>query len=297
MIVIGSHAAHLHHPELWPNPTDLDVVLEYDEFLGFVEEREIAVVPVSKNKFVGEWHGKMIEFDIAWPGSSNAMLIERVNGSVREIHGVMMLVPDMDWLFMLKASHRYKKDDVHFEKTLHDYHRMKYELGCEISDSEWFALREAETYLKKRPRLNTSMAEFFTDAAVVYEYDHDTLHVAVAHMGKPAYEFYKADNSEVMCSRAKWDACSERPRLYGVLEECYVLALERSQIPHGHRISPRESFMIALEKVCTSITSGWFREYAYENYFNILDMYSDEYVVKFEQGLRDGVVLKARKTA
>jgi hypothetical protein len=34
-------------------------------------------------------------------------------------------------------------------------------------------------------------------------------------------------------------------------------------------------------KVCTSITSGWFREFAWENYDNVLDLYNDKYVEIF----------------
>jgi hypothetical protein len=43
-------------------------------------------------------------------------------------------------------------------------------------------------------------------------------------------------------------------------------------------------------KVCTSITSGWFREYAWENYHRVLQMYSDDFVVQFKQGLAEGKV-------
>jgi len=46
-------------------------------------------------------------------------------------------------------------------------------------------------------------------------------------------------------------------------------------------------FEMALMKVCTSITSGWFREYAWENYQKVLDLYDslgeDDYVKRFEQ--------------
>ena len=44
---------------------------------------------------------------------------------------------------------------------------------------------------------------------------------------------------------------------------------------------------MALMKVCTSITSGWFREYAWENYDKVLDLYNelgeDDYVQRFQR--------------
>ncbi len=81
-------------------------------------------------------------------------------------------------------------------------------------------------------------------------------------------------------------------RLYGVLEEAYVLALERSQIPFAGKVTPRQSFDIAIEKVCTSITSGWFREFAWENYDKVVELYRDDYVEKFKAGVDKGIVKK-----
>ncbi len=82
----------------------------------------------------------------------------------------------------------------------------------------------------------------------------------------------------------------EAVRLAGVLEESYVLALERSQVPFKGKLAPKTSFMIALEKVCTSITSGWFREYAWENYNKVLALYDPNYVKKFWEAVDNEVV-------
>jgi hypothetical protein len=42
--------------------------------------------------------------------------------------------------------------------------------------------------------------------------------------------------------------------------------------------------------LCTSITSGWFRAYCYQNYYKILDMYSPEYLEWLDKGLESGMV-------
>ncbi len=291
LILIGSKAANFHHPEIWKTSKDLDVICTYENFISFTQERDIPSFPIGSNKFVGHWDGVIVEFEIAWPGSSSHNLFGMIEGSEHIFKGVSFFVPSMDWLFAFKASHKYKKNCPHFEKTIRDYHKMQ-ELGYTIPNKEWFAKREKETYTKKRPKLNTSKKNFFQDSELKYLYDHDTLHIAVAHLDQPAYEYYKADNEEVFCSRKKWDACDEKIKLYGVLEESYVLALERSQIPFGDVVLPYQSFKVALMKVCTSITSGWFREYAYENYFKLLEMYSGDYVDKFKKGLENGIVKK-----
>ena len=98
------------------------------------------------------------------------------------------------------------------------------------------------------------------------------------------------DGAEVECDKEKFFSAGERIRLYGVLEEAQVLALERSQIPFRGKVEPRRSFDIALQKVCTSITSGWFREFAWENFDKVEEMYEDDYVSRFWKAVDDGKV-------
>jgi hypothetical protein len=123
-------------------------------------------------------------------------------------------------------------------------------------------------------------------------YDHDTIHLSVKHLDRPAYTYFKPDQNEVFCDRGMFEACDEQTRLYAVLEESYVLALERSQIPFPN-MPRKQSFDMALEKVCTSITSGWFREFSWENYDKVQALYNDNYVDRLYQGVESGLVLPA----
>ena len=93
----------------------------------------------------------------------------------------------------------------------------------------------------------------------------------------------------MMCDMEKFKAQPEIVKLYGVLEESYVLALERAIIPFG--TDPKRAFDIALEKVCTSITSGVFREYAWQNYFKVQELYHESFVQKFNTALAAGKIL------
>lgn len=79
-----------------------------------------------------------------------------------------------------------------------------------------------------------------------------------------------------------------------VIDNFEVLALERSQIPFKN-MAPKTSFLIALEKVCTSITSGWFREYAWENYDKVVSLYDPNYVKMFWNAVDKGVVKQYKK--
>jgi hypothetical protein len=106
-------------------------------------------------------------------------------------------------------------------------------------------------------------------------------------VARPAYTFYMQDGAQVMTDADKFFSCSTDIRLFGVYEEACVLALERSQIPFDFKPDPRYSFEMALMKVCTSITSGWFRWYAWENYDKVLDLYNqlgeNDYIERFKR--------------
>lgn len=303
LILIGSRAAQVWHPSHWAKPKDTDYICTYETFtrwLEFYKARAEAFYPIDEGKkFIVHLKGNDIfEFELAWPGSTAESFMELIQADehtqTNTIIPIDALVPSMDWLFTLKASHKYLKDSPHFDKTMWDYHLMKHELFCKIADKDWFKKRVKATYKKKRPRLEGMSKDGFfrKDDGVDYIFEHDLIHVAVAQGDQPAYRYYMKDDQDVETDKVKWDAVDEEVRLNGVLEESYVLALERSQIPYRGDITPRESFMIALSKVCSSITSGYFRRFAYENYYKVLEMYSDDYVQWFDKGVEEGVIKK-----
>ena len=193
-------------------------------------------------------------------------------------------------------SHRFKKNSVFFGKTMQDIHALR--LYCSVSNSlpsefelsltEDLAFREKMTYSYSHPKLNQDKQSFFTDS-VPYEYDHDSIHESVKHLDKPAYKYYIQDNAAVFCDKKKFDALPHIVKLYGVLEESYVLALERAIIIYG--TAPEKAFRIAFEKVCTSITSGWFREFAWEHYDEVTQLYHSSFVDKFQHALVSGKIL------
>lgn len=192
-----------------------------------------------------------------------------------------------DWLYFLKMSHRYKKDSPHFWKTRNDIDRLE-RAGARMpyNSEELFKERESLTYTNKLPNLNVSSKTFFKEEDSFYVYDHDSIHEAIAVDSKPAYKNYMKDGSEVMTSKEKFFACDYRTRLLGVYEESCVLALERSQIPNDFKPHPEQSFMKALEKVCTSITGGYFRQWGYTHIYEVIKFYNGQvkgdYVKRFK---------------
>ncbi|ASD51979.1 hypothetical protein KNT64_gp027 [Pseudomonas phage PspYZU05] len=229
---------------------------------------------------------------IAKPDSSDQMILDYVKNHVslnplaRDVFGVSFADPEV--CLAIKMSHRYKKDSSFFMKTMQTI-RMLRNLGYKLNDelNEIMLKRQKEVLSYNHPNLNVTKDKFFDDT--IYTLDHDSIHRAVALFDRPAYTYYMKDGSEVMTCKDKFFALPYELQLAGVYEETCVLALERSQVPFDFVPTSTQSFMHALEKVCTSITSGWFREFAWENYFSVVAMHRklgvNDYVKRFKDNI------------
>lgn len=248
------------------------------------------------NKIIAE-EEPPCEFELAEGRESSRLFIDLVEKDPQAIKTEFGLVPNLDLLFTLKCSHRYLKNSPFVFKTLTDYHMMK-KAGAKVRPEykEFLKLREKETYTYKTPNLSVNKEAFF-DAAhgVNYEYEHDSIHLAVALQEKPAYMYYMKDGEEVKSDKEKFFKCPEQIRINGVLEECATLAIERSLVPFPGKLSPKEAWMMAFSKVITSITSGFFREWAYENAFLVLKHYPEDYYERFLKGVENGTVVRVKK--
>lgn len=302
MLLIGSRALVANNPELEGvrRTLDWDFICTIEQFTAWHKANKANLqfaVPTQGGKYyhARDKDGMNYEFELAWPGTSAEILLKSYEQSDRDSVEGMHTAMNED-LLLIKLSHRYKRNSPHFLKTMSDIKYLRGKIYNEgkrwlLEYKDVFKLREAESYDYAHPKLNVSSKEFFTGDGVQYVYDHDSIHEAVALMYRPAYTFYMKEGSEVMTSKEKFFKVIEDCRLFGVYEESCVLALERSQIPHGlgkeGGPTARWSFEMALMKVCTSITSGWFREYAWENYQKVLDLYNElgenDYIERFNK--------------
>jgi hypothetical protein len=291
LVLIGSGALK-RYVNISREPKDIDLMGTYDEVMDFArtcgEIRECYPIQ-SGDKYIIKTDQDIIEAEIAWEGSLTEQLIGFIRNDPFTKHRYL-IVPSIDVLYTLKMSHRYLKNSPHFLKTMRDIQVMRV-AGAVIPNglTDWYKARQKTTYSYEHPKLNTTKDVFFTGDGIQYVYDHDTIHLAMAHKDKPAYKFYQPEDSQVNVAKELFFRVPEEIRLLGVLEESYVLALERSQIPHPG-VPAKKSFDMALMKVCTSITSGWFREYAWEHYDQVQTMYDEGYVTRFWMAVNAGIV-------
>lgn len=299
MLVIGSRA--LHNAGLIESRdiknSDWDFIADeasWDIFKAKMLGAEVEVSNPEVRAFKCMHNGNETHFEAyivkeGYNETSSADLLNYAEQRCKKdnLSGFHWATPDI--CLAIKMSHRFKKNNPFFLKTMHHIRFLRNKgYGIEMNPklTEIMLKRQKETLSYAHPVLDTSKDKFFKDD--IYTYDHDTIHEAVALLDKPAYTNYMKDGSQVMTSKEKFFAAPNDIRLMGVYEETCVLALERSQIPNNFEgVSAEHSFRMALEKVCTSITSGWFREYAWENYHTVIAMYKKlgvtDYIKRFKE--------------
>lgn len=305
ILVIGSlalrqAALQMGHEESFVSPKDIDIIASFEDGLEYLRMANCHTIYPADDakKLIGfaRMNGvdKPFECEIAWGESTAKTLIDEAFPSPKDFG---LRYAPLNVLYALKMSHRFRRNSPHFLKTMRDIHLMR-SMGATIPESgqEWFRLRERETYNYGHPKLNTSKKEFFSSDSIDYKYDHDSIHLAIKTFDQPAYNYFKPNTNEVFCSKEMFKSCSEEIKLAAVYEESGVLAIERSLVPHPGVLTPERAFATALEKVCTSITSGWFRDYAWENYNEVLRVAESrfntdlDYFRLFQEGLKNGTV-------
>lgn len=235
--------------------------------------------------------GHIFEGSIAWEGSSNEDILKWLDKKAynhrgfserKELFGVDVSyynAPDV-LCWMLKESHKYK-DSVQFEKTRQDV-LMYRELNggtfpAKFNQEELSAIlakREEETY---RPaiKLDVEKDKFFANDGIDYSIcPHDTIHDLVALGWRPAYKKIQIPGSDVMCDKKLWGESTLETKFHCVIEEARVIAIERGILPFGKTYVNEDEalklFKTALQKICTTLCSGWFREFAWINYDRII---------------------------
>lgn len=203
------------------------------------------------------------------------------------------IIADPVELYIIKAGH-ITFPHRQWEKHIMDYHILKNIVERELIYSYKGMPERINGFIKqhkkstedrlgkqKLPKLKgTTKEEFFDDFVTKY-IEHDSIHQMVAHKEFPMYHYMQKDHTLVECHKELWDEFPHEDKLHCVMEECYVIALERHIIPtlKGDRIglNYHDAFKWALMRVCTTLCSGWFRAWAVDHYFEVLNSYNKEY--------------------
>ena len=137
--------------------------------------------------------------------------------------------------------------------------------------AELFRLEREQALARNHQEIDyrKTKEEFFDDS-VPYYFDHDRVHEVWSAPNTPIYTQLLASNQEVELSEDKWYQASEETRIQSVFEEAIVICFERCLCPHlvgkPGTVDERRAWSWALYRIATTLTSGFFREAAIENF-------------------------------
>ena len=308
MIVLGSKALHIttHTNAERFERSDIDVVMSLDEFHAFVAKNQqyiVKLVPTSGTKFslrLKNTRSQHYEIEIAFKGSAQWLLDNHqtvVAGSFQDDCGNTFDVANVEILYLTKKSHIHYA--IHYDKNIADYTLLKnnVDAGKLKKYMPYFKMRAQETkerVNKRLPRLNRSNTEFFDRSknVVGYVFEHDDIHEAIKHYERPVYEMMKKDFSSAWCEKDMFNDLPHEYKIRCVQEEAYVIALERYIVLRKGPQDHFEAYKAAVQRICTTLCSGFFRDFAVDNYFEVLEAYSPHYVALFTEKLLEGKVSK-----
>jgi hypothetical protein len=310
MLVIGSQALFWRTVFLkdvkFREPSDLDVICSKDEALKFAAHYQLTLKELAPHKWAadnapGFGH---VEFELLEESESGRAYLEYINTlpESERLHGSFLEWAPASVLYSIKRSHRHYPRM--WQKHIWDYHLLKTMVDGVDVLADITKIRERETeerYGKlKTPSLNKNAQDFFDDNVSNRTFVHDDIHAVMAHREKPMFEYIKVSLDKVACSKAKFFELAEADRVRCVLEEAYVIALERCIIPMlfagGRYTTSEEAIAWAIMRICTTLCSGWFRDYATENYPLIHGYYDRRYVEKFLTAVQEGRIKRIVKS-
>lgn len=314
MIVIGSKAllfrlAQTNEIVERHEKSDYDVVMTPEEFIQWSKDYNghiRSLVPTKENKYKAVLlsdggQRKVYEIELGLDGTSAKYLLDRVDEVtdvvIRGFLGEQMHTLSLPYLMMTKKSHLIFP--VHFEKNINDYHLIKsyLELGSFAPNetmNEYYELRSQEAkerYKQRTPKLNVTTEDFFSSKlSVPHYFVHDDIHEIMAHHDEPVYKKMQPDPSMAWCAKDMFFALPYEMQVQAVQEEAYVISLERYIIPQygDNHENHFEMYKNALKRICTTLCSGWFREFAIENYPEAIKRFNPNFVDIVRDAVQSG---------
>ena len=274
MILIGSRAARHWLPD-FRAPKDWDLIATLAEIGAWAQDQDanlVSLVPSSEGEKMKAMmtDGQQVEFEIADAGGTAGDIHAMAHPGSMEGLGTTLAVPSLETLWAIKRAHVHRP--IHWRKNIADCHVLFAALGTSPSEASrgLMLARRRETDQRKPmkvPSLEKSNSAFFTSykLAVPILNPHDAYHWAVAYEEAPMFTRMKRDHTLARCERDMFEALSIERRRMCVREETMVIALERYIVP-GRIQDQRQAYLNALERVCTNLTSGWFREFAIDQF-------------------------------
>lgn len=304
MIIVGSTALKYHFPNLDRDVKDIDIIGNENEIKYLIDTLKPKKVNAGENlttligiqNRIGVFTTNNVEILNSDASQSLKMYVDH---SIRYGDSVDGLIyAPIEVIFSLKKSHIHFP--IKFHKHIRDYCFLYDKLNGVDNLSPITKINFKETELRvgklKTPSLNKSSKEFFrqSDGFVKSYFIHDHIHKVMSHYDTPLYEKMQRDSVSAKCERDMWEAFTFEEKSKCVLEEAYVIALERKIIPMlfggASYYSSKEALDWSLMRISTTLCSGWFRQFATDNFLRIREYINENYVEKFLESYQNGKI-------
>ena len=281
-ILIGSRALSHWHPEHEvPEKSDWDIVTTHTiarMLVGSQSDPDAFSWQYIAEDVDGNTIAK-IEFHNSKYFLNHELVKYATEDKIEVVDGFAVNVCSSRGLAVIKRSHLYRPHD--FAKHIIQYQYLDRDFSPE--DWEFINARYELTKAEFPDRVGSkdqTNEEFFKDA-IVKHLPHDQIHDIVAHYGRPIFYSLKRDQTKANYEDDLFEALSLEDKHKVIMEEAYVIAIERWLVPYaleGRKFPYRMAYYKAIEKCCTTLDAGLFRKHA-------TDYWSE--VVKFDESMFD----------
>jgi hypothetical protein len=300
MIIVGSRALKVYFPNIDRQVGDVDVIGTNEDIkylIDTLKPKEVKETPHLISLFGIENKTTLFNTDnveILNADTSDALkkyleYSKLKDKDMPEIFHIPIEFAPLEVIYSIKKSHIHFP--IKFDKHIKDYCLLNdfFEGEDRLSDITKLNFKETEDRVGKlkTPSLNKSTNQFFGQSKDYVQsfFIHDHIHMVMSHYDRPIYERMQKDSTLAKCEKDMWDEFSFEDKCKAVLEEAYVIALERKIIPclYGGKdwVPSDVALNWALMRICTTLCSGWFRKFATDNYFRIKEYINPNYVEKF----------------
>lgn len=306
MLLVGSRAIKYHRPD-FRDPQDWDLIGSSSEIFEWYEDHLPEIASFLPNDRGSKFHCKLlsgtrVELEVSEEVESSRLLTRLPSETASINLGVLdeseVQIPSLSTLLLLKRSHLIFP--AHWWKNIQDYHWLKTRVPPDFTENQLHFFRtrrkEVEHRSSKRVNLNMSNDDFFkkSQSSVGRIYDHDSIHTAVSFYGEPLHNRMRPDPLKAATSHRLFRLMSHLDQVRAVQEEAMVIALERILIPALQSSAilaadvVENAYRWAVMRISTTLTAGWFREFAIEHHPEVVALNGYDFVAKF-QGNQEGI--------
>lgn len=305
MLVVGSKALNYHFPQFKREVKDIDIIGNSDDIKYLIntlnpekvlDNHNITTLLniQNPNEFFNTKNVEVLNSDNS-ESLKEYIKYETKDGKLGS--GLRYASPEV--LLSLKKSHIHFP--IKFQKHIKDYNLLLDILKEDkLNNITKINFKETEDRFGKlkTPSLKKSTSKFFdqSEGYVKYFYVHDDIHQVMSHYDRPIYEDMQTNSESAWCQKDLWENFTFEKKAKCVLEEAYVIALERKIIPMlngiGDVVSSKKALEWSLMRICTTLCSGWFRQFATDNYIKISEYINYQYVQKFLEAEQMGKIKK-----